>query len=127
MLKRLPFVQVGYSGLMLPVLEDSILAARASAGLASVSELLLYSAVCGTGLDTVPLPGDAAPEDLAAIILDVTAMAVALQKPLSYRLFPVPGKAAGERTEYASPYLVNGAVLPLEGRVDARLFERFAP
>ena len=44
-------------GLMLPVLEDSILAARTSAGLASVSELLLYSAVCGTGLDTVPLPG----------------------------------------------------------------------
>ena len=44
--------QVGYSGLMLPVLEDSLLAARASEGLLSVSELLLYSAVCGTGLDT---------------------------------------------------------------------------
>jgi len=127
MLKRLPLAQVGYSGLMLPVLEDSILAARASAGLASVSELLLYSAVCGTGLDTVPLPGDATAEELAAIILDVTAMALTLRKPLSCRLFPVPGKAAGERTEYDSPYLVNGSVLPLEGRVDARLFERFAP
>jgi uncharacterized protein len=127
MLKRLPFEQIGYSGLMLPVLEDSILATRASAGLASVSELLLYSAVCGTGLDTVPLPGDAAPEELAAIMLDVTAMAVALGKPLSCRLFPVPGKTAGERTEYDSPYLVNGSILPLEGRVDHRLFERFAP
>jgi uncharacterized protein len=127
MLKRLPFDQVGYSGLMLPVLEDTLLAARASAGLVSVSELLLYSAVCGTGLDTVPLPGDAAPEELAAVILDVAAMAVALQKPLSCRLFPVPGKAAGERTEYDSPYLVNSSVLPVEGRVDARLFERFAP
>ena len=127
MLKRLPLAQVGYSGLMLPVLEDSILAARASAGLASVSELLLYSAVCGTGLDTVPLPGDAAPEQLAAIILDVSALALALNKPLSCRLFPVPGKTAGQRTEYDSPYLVNGSVLPLNGRVDARLFERFAP
>ena len=37
------------------------------------------------------------------------------------------GKAAGDRTEYDSPYLVNGAVLPLRGRVDARLFERFGP
>jgi uncharacterized protein (UPF0210 family) len=127
MLKRLPFEQVGYSGLMLPVLEDTLLAARASAGLVSVSELLLYSAVCGTGLDTVPLPGDSAPDDLAAVILDVAAMAVALRKPLSCRLFPVPGKTAGERTEYDSPYLVNGSVLPLEGRVGARLFERFAP
>jgi uncharacterized protein (UPF0210 family) len=127
MLKRLPSAQVGYSGLMLPVLEDSLLAARASAGLVSVSELLLYSAVCGTGLDTVPLPGDASPEALAAIILDVTALALALTKPLSCRLFPVPGKVAGERTEYDSPYLVNGTVLPLRGRVDARLFERFGP
>ena len=127
MLKRLPLEQVGYSGLMLPVLEDTILATRASAGLASVSELLLYSAVCGTGLDTVPLPGDAGPEQLAAVILDVAAMAVALRKPLSCRLFPVPGKTAGQRTEYDSPYLVNGSVLPLAGRVDARLFERFAP
>lgn len=127
MLKRLPFEHVGYSGLMLPVLEDSRLAARASAGLASVSELLLYSAVCGTGLDTVPLPGDATPEELAAIMLDVAAMALALGKPLSCRLFPVPGKTAGERTEYDSPYLVNGSILPLEGRVDHRLFERFAP
>jgi uncharacterized protein (UPF0210 family) len=127
MLKRLPYTSVGYSGLMLPVLEDSILAARTSAGLASVSELLLYSAVCGTGLDTVPLPGDAAPEQLGAVVLDVSALAVALQKPLSCRLFPVPGKAAGEHTEYDSPYLVNGAVLPLKGRVSPRLFERFGP
>jgi uncharacterized protein (UPF0210 family) len=92
-----------------------------------VSELLLYSAVCGTGLDTVPLPGDTAPEELAAIVLDVAALAVALGKPLSCRLFPVPGKAAGERTEYDSPYLVNGAVLPLKRLTSPRLFERFGP
>jgi uncharacterized protein (UPF0210 family) len=78
-------------------------------------------------LDTVPLPGDATPEELAAVVLDVAALAATLGKPLSCRLFPVPGKAAGERTEYDSPYLVNGTVLPLSGRVGARLFERFAP
>ena len=127
MLKRLPLAQVGYSGLMLPVLEDSILAARTSVGLASVSELLLYSAVCGTGLDTVPLPGDASPEDLGAIVLDVTALACALRKPLSCRLFPVPGKIAGDMTEYDSPYLVNGRVLPIKAHSGRRLFERFGP
>jgi uncharacterized protein (UPF0210 family) len=127
MLKRLPLSPVGYSGLMLPLLEDPVLAERAAEGLVSVPELLLYSAVCGTGLDTVPLPGDAAAEDLAAIALDVAALAVALRKPLSCRLFPVPGKAAGERTEYDSPYLVNGRVLPLRGRVNAGLFGRFGP
>ncbi|MGE3267316.1 MAG: DUF711 family protein [Chloroflexota bacterium] len=127
MLKRLPLAHVGYSGLMLPLLEDTILAARASAGLVTVSELLMYSAVCGTGLDTVPLPGDATPEDLGAIVLDVAALAAALRKPLSCRLFPVPGKAAGDLTEYDSPYLVNGRVLPLKSHDGVRLFERFGP
>jgi len=127
MLKRLPLAQVGYSGLMLPVLEDTILAARASAGLVSVSELLLYSAVCGTGLDTVPLPGDASADDLGAIVLDVAALATSLKKPLSCRLFPVPGKAAGDLTEYDSPYLVNGRVLAIKAHSGAALFERFGP
>ena len=127
MLKRLPLAQVGYSGLMLPVLEDSILAARASDGLVTVSELLLYSAVCGTGLDTVPLPGDATAEDLGAIVLDVSALACALRKPLSCRLFPVPGKVAGDMTEYDSPYLVNSRILPIKAGSGTRLFERFGP
>lgn len=124
MLKRLPFEHVGFSGLMLPVLEDSLLARRSTEGLFSVSELLLYSAVCGTGLDTVPLPGDVSPDELGAIVLDVAALAVALHKPLSCRLFPVPGKHAGEMTEYDFPYFMNARVLPLKGRSAARLFDR---
>ena len=39
--------RAGFNGLMLPVLEDSILAARAAQGLLSVNDLLLYSTVCG--------------------------------------------------------------------------------
>jgi hypothetical protein len=93
----------------------------------TVSELLLYSAVCGTGLDTVPLPGDTPADDLAAIVLDVAALACALRKPLSCRLFPVPGKLAGDMTEYDSPYLVNGRVLPIKAHSGTRLFERFGP
>jgi uncharacterized protein (UPF0210 family) len=41
------------------VLEDAILAQRAAEGTLTIKDLLLYSAVCGTGLDTVPLPGAA--------------------------------------------------------------------
>jgi uncharacterized protein (UPF0210 family) len=124
MLKALPLRQVGFSGLMLPVLEDSILAARASEGLLSWSELLLYSAVCGTGLDTIPLPGDAGEDELAAIVLDVAALAVALAKPLTCRLLPVPGKQAGEMTEYDFPFFANARVLSLKGRGSSRLFAR---
>ena len=124
MLKRLLLRQVGFSGLMLPVLEDSVLARRASDGLVSWSELLLYSAVCGTGLDTIPLPGDASEDELAGIALDVAALAVALGKPLTCRLLPVPGKRAGEMTEYAFPFFENARVLSLKGLASRRLFAR---
>ncbi|HEX3245370.1 MAG TPA: DUF711 family protein [Chloroflexota bacterium] len=102
---------IGFSGLMLPLLEDSGLARRAGEGLYSWSELLLYSAVCGTGLDTVPLPGDSSEDELAGIVLDVAALSTALRKPLTARLFPVPGLAAGERTSFSFPYFANSVVL----------------
>ncbi|HXX77834.1 MAG TPA: DUF711 family protein, partial [Ktedonobacteraceae bacterium] len=57
-LKNTELPTCGYCGLMLPVLEDAILGKRWEEGLVTTHELLLYSAVCGTGLDTVPLPGD---------------------------------------------------------------------
>jgi uncharacterized protein len=97
----------GYAGLMLPVLEDSVLAKRADELRYGIQELLLYSSVCGTGLDVVPVPGDTSRETLQRIIADVAALAVRLQKPLSARLFPVPGKKAGEVATFEDQYLVG--------------------
>lgn len=100
----------GYTGLMLPPCEDAGLARRASVQGYSIHDLLMYSAVCGIGLDTVPVPGDVPPAKLTALLLDVAALAFRLNKPLSARLFPVPGKAAGEQTAFENPFLCNTAV-----------------
>jgi uncharacterized protein (UPF0210 family) len=100
----------GYCGLMLPVLEDAVLGKRWEEGLVNPHQLLLYSAVCGTGLDTLPLPGNTDTGEIAHLLLDVATLALRLNKPLSARLFPVPGKYAGERTEFTSPYLTNTLV-----------------
>ncbi|GAA4630697.1 hypothetical protein GCM10023196_057090 [Actinoallomurus vinaceus] len=97
----------GYNGLMLPVMEDVVLARRWKEGRIGLHDLLAYSSVCGTGLDTVPLPGDSSSDALARLLLDVTALAVRLGKPLSARLFPVPGTRAGDRTAFTSEYLTN--------------------
>src|SRR5258708_23037452 len=77
--------QTGYSGLMLPILEDTRLAQRWSEGHLSIDALLSYSAVCGTGLDTVPLPGDLSPAHLSLIIPSIAPLAVKSHKPLSAR------------------------------------------
>lgn len=106
--------QTGYSGLMLPVMEDSRLAQRWSEGRLTLDALLSYSAVCGTGLDTVPLPGDVSEQQLARIIGDVASLAVKWHKPLSARLMPAPGKNAGDATDFANPYVVNVTLQRLE-------------
>src|SRR5712691_6713294 len=110
-LKNTGLPTCGYCGLMLPVLEDAVLGQRWEEGLVNTHQLLLYSAVCGTGLDTLPFPGDIAPEEIAHMLLDVATLALRLNKPLSARLFPVPGKQAGDYTEFTSPYLTNTLVI----------------
>jgi uncharacterized protein (UPF0210 family) len=111
---RAQFRRTGFSGLLLPVLEDAILSKRAAQGKLSVKDLLLYSAVCGAGLDTLPLAGDVTPEQLSALLLDVGALAVRLGKPLTARLMPIPGKAAGDLTGFDFAYFANSRVLALE-------------
>jgi len=113
-LKDIKVKQTGYSGLMLPILEDSRLAQRWSEGRISIDSLLSYSAVCGTGLDTVPLPGDISAEQLSLIIGDMASLAVKWHKPLSARLFPVQGKGPGDMTDLDGQFLVNARIQPLE-------------
>jgi len=96
---------------MLPVLEDPVLAARALENRYDLNDLLLYSSVCGTGLDVVPLPGDCTVETLTGIIGDVAAMASKLGKPLAARLLPIPGKKAGEIATFDNPHLTDSAII----------------
>lgn len=103
----------GFSGLMLPVLEDGVLAARSGEGSFDLTSLLLYSATCGTGLDTVPLAGDVPVDALHALLLDVAALSISLNKPLTARLMPVPGARAGEPTRFDFPYFAPGTILDL--------------
>ncbi len=105
----------GFSGLMLAVTEDEGLAAATRAAQFDIRALLTYSSVCGIGLDTVPIPGDTDAEKdaekIAAIMRDTGTMAFRLNKPLTVRLFPVPGLGAGDITPFESDDLCNCAVL----------------
>ena len=113
-LERAHFPRTGFCGLMMPVLEDAFLAERAAEGRLTIKDLLLYSAVCGTGIDTVPLPGDVTTGQIAALLLDVAALALRLDKPLTARLMPVPGKQAGDMTSFDFGYFSNSRVMALK-------------
>jgi uncharacterized protein (UPF0210 family) len=119
---RADFPRAGFSGLMMPVLEDSVLAKRAGEGCLTVKDLLMYSAVCGSGLDTIPIPGDVTAAQISALLLDISALSLRLHKPLTARLMPIPGKVVGDDTDFDFDYFANSKVMALESEPLTRLF-----
>ena len=106
--------QTGYSGLMLPVLEDAVLMRRWTEGTYGLDSILAYSAVCAGGVDTVPLAGDTSEDAIARIVGDVATLAFKWNKPLAARLLPSPGKKVGDLTEFSGA-LANATIQPLIG------------
>ncbi len=114
-LKSLDLKTCGYSGLMLPVIEDKILAQRATENRYTVQELLLFSSVSGTGLDVIPLPGNTSRQTLERIYFDVAALSLKYtNKALSARLFLIPGKEAGDQVVFENPFLTTATVMRIE-------------
>lgn len=110
-----PVKRTGYSGLMIPIMEDNVLARRWAEGTFNLDSILAYSAVCAGGADTVPLPGDVSEEQIGRILGDVAWLAYKWNKPLAARLLPAPGKKAGQQTEFTGAALTNTVVQPLLG------------
>lgn len=116
---RIP--RTGYCGIMLPVCEDDALAGHPP----SLNELLSCSAVCGTGLDTIPVSGDCSAQAVEAVMTDVGALSARLGgKQLTVRLMPVPGRKAGDWAAFSSPYMSNARVVDIEDGVLAEDVKR---
>jgi uncharacterized protein (UPF0210 family) len=102
-----PVQRTGYSGLMIPVMEDKILAQRWQEGTYSLDSILSWSSVCAAGVDTVPLAGNTPEEQIARIIGDVSWLAFKWNKPLGVRLMVAPGKSAGDMTAFTASGIIN--------------------
>jgi uncharacterized protein (UPF0210 family) len=109
---------------MLPILEDSVLAQRAAEGRFSVHDLLLYSAISSAGLDLIPIPGKTEPDEIAAILLDLAALAISSSKPMGARLLPIPGRAVGEKVTFEGERLASSRILPVKNLGIQNLFEQ---
>ncbi len=114
-IKNLNVKTCGYCGLMLPVLEDEILAKRAIENRFSIQELLLYSAVSGTGLDVVPIAGNTSVKKIESLLSDVAALSTKyVDKPLSARLLLIPGKNEGDLVDFENPYLTSSRIMKID-------------
>jgi len=104
---------IGFSGFMPSVLEDYTIANSLSDGKINLDTLLLYATMCGTGLDCVPLPGDITEKELFYILLDICTISIRLNKPLTARLMPIPGRSAGDEINFDFEYFSSSKVMDI--------------
>ena len=104
---------VGLCGLMLPCLEDFLLADLYEAGQFPLERNLFLSLHSGLGIDTYPMGIDENKESVLNILKLVQGLSHKYHKPLSIR-FISDGKAKiGEKTDLRSPYLKDVVVRAL--------------
>jgi len=90
----------GLSGAFIPVSEDRVMIRAAADGSLSLAKLEAMTSVCSVGLDMIAVPGDTAPDTLAAIIADQAAIGVINRKTTAVRIIPVPGKGVGDMAHF---------------------------
>ncbi len=110
--KAVPVNQVGYSGLMVPVMEDKLLAQRWASPPTTSTRYSHTQRSAAPAWIRFRYQAISA-EQLERIFSDVASLAVKWNKPLSARLQPVRGKKAGDQTDFQDPYLFNTTVRPL--------------
>ncbi|MFX1278918.1 MAG: DUF711 family protein [Promethearchaeota archaeon] len=109
---------IGFSGFFQPVLEDYILSKRLSENKFNLDSLLLYATMCGAGLDVVPLPGDITEKELFYILLDLCTISLRLNKPLTARLMPIPGRNVGDEVEFDFEYFAPSKIIDFRRLTD---------
>ena len=98
---------VGFNGVMYSMLEDKLMSKANDNKNFSIDSIILYSTVCGCGLDMVPLPGNILDEEVASMILDVATTSIKLSKPLGVRVLPIPEKKEDDFTNLKLDFLTN--------------------
>jgi len=110
----------GLSGAFIPVSEDWEMNRAAMLGAITIDRLEAMMSVCNTGIDMVAIPGDTPPETIAALILDVMAIAIALDKALGVRIIPVPNSKPGDVVDFGG--LLGSAVVMNIPRFSSKRF-----
>ncbi len=113
----------GLSGAFIPVTEDAGMIDAARSGALSIEKLEAMTAVCSVGLDMINIPGDTAPEVIAAIIADEAAIGMINSKTTAVRVIPCIGKTVGDELSFGG-LLGEGPVMPVSTYSPARFIHR---
>lgn len=104
----------GFNGVMFSQLEDAYLAnvIRQTPDI-RLEMFMLYSAVCGCGIDMIPIPGNTLQDELVHLFTDIATLSCRYNKPLGVRVLPIPTKRVNEITAFNHDFLVNSRILSI--------------
>lgn len=108
---------VGFNGVMFSPLEDKGLAQRLTIDDLLAEHFMLWSTVCGCGIDMLPIEGNTSPGSLAALYRDMFVLSAKHNKPLGVRVLPVPGGRVNEITNFNHDFLTNCRIVNVNGYV----------
>jgi len=91
-----------------------VLAARAVEGRYGIESCCSIPPSAARASTSFRFRATATADTVARIVGDVASLAVKLRKPLSARLFPVPGKRAGELVRFDNPRLTETSVFAVD-------------
>ncbi len=109
--------KAGFNGVMFSPLEDAWLSKQSVQGILDIESLMLYSSVCGCGIDMIPLPGDVFVETIASLICDVVTLSYKLDKPLGIRVLPIPGKFSNDKTNFNHDFLSDMKIINIKDSI----------
>lgn len=108
----------GFNGVMFSPLEDKGLAQRLRNDDLQVEHFMLWSTLCGCGVDMLPIEGTTRPDSIAALYSDVCALSCKHAKPLGVRILPVPGGRINETTRFNHDFFFNCRIAGIRGGMD---------
>lgn len=109
-----PISPVGFNGCMFSILEDDGLADSSICNTFSYDSLLLFSTLCGCGIDMVPVSGTIMRETINNMILDIVTLSRTHSKPLGFRILPQVGKTPSDLTSYTHDFISNARVFSIQ-------------
>ena len=89
------FKNVGFSGVMYSLLEDTNLCKINNETGVDIEDLIKLSTMCGCGIDMIPISCDENDNNIKSTFMDVIAISTRLNKPLGIRILPIPRAKKG--------------------------------
>lgn len=109
----------GFNGVMFSPLEDRGISRSMAVRPLDMASFMLWSTLCGCGVDMIPVPGNVDARSIGALYADVATLSRQHAKPLGVRILPIPDRRVNQLTQFNHDFLVNTPIVDMGGALES--------